>query len=101
MTIMQAVKGQWVQICDVVLNPGDRAAQVPEDTLAVPLKLWVKGYLEKDALLNTQCTVVTPTGRSVTGELVEIEPGYNHDFGEYVPELDAVRRQVREMFASI
>ena len=34
----------------------------------------------------------------VTGELVEINPGYHYGFGEeYVPELLKVGRQVKEI----
>ena len=94
---MQAKKGQFVQICTVVLEAGERAVQVPEDTKAVPLVMWVKGYLAEDAELNAECVIITSTGRRVAGRLEEIEPGYNHAFGEYVPELDAVRWQVREI----
>lgn len=98
---MQAKKGQWVQIRNVVLEAGARAAQVPEDTQAVPLMMWVKGYLTTDTQLGEHCTVITPTGREVSGALVEIEPGYGHAFGAYVPELDVVRRQVREMATGV
>jgi len=94
---MQAKKGQWVQIHNVVLKVGERAAAAPEDTQAVPLEMWVKGYLTADAELGAECEIMTPTSRLVSGRLEEIEPGYNHGFGEYIPELDTVRRQVREM----
>ena len=94
---MRADKGRWVQVHNVVLEPAERAAQVPEDTRAVPFEMWVKGYLAADAELGGECTIVTPTGREVTGTLEEIEPGYSHAFGGYVPELDVVRRQVRDM----
>ncbi|MCL2851877.1 MAG: 2-amino-4-oxopentanoate thiolase subunit OrtA [Defluviitaleaceae bacterium] len=98
---MQAVKGQWVQVSNIVLDVGERAAQAPKDTQALPLEMWVKGHLVSDAQLDDQCTIVTPTGRHVAGKLVEIEPGYHHAFGEYVPELDAVRRQVLEMMSYV
>ena len=94
---MTAKKGQWVQIRNIVLEAGERAAQVPEDTQAVPLVMWVKGYLIADAEIGERCTVITPTGRKVSGKLEEIEPGFSHAFGEYVPELDVVHRQVREL----
>ena len=94
---MRGNKGQWVQVHNMILEPSERAAQVPDDTKAVPLEMWVKGYLTADAELGGECTVVTPTGREVTGRLEEIEPGYIHAFGGYVPELDVMRRQVRDM----
>jgi len=98
---MQAKKGQWVQIHNVVLKVGERAAAAPEDTQAVPLDMWVKGYLTADAELGSDCTVITPTGREVSGKLEEIEPGYSHAFGEHVPELDIVRWQVREITTGV
>jgi len=93
---MLAKKGQWVQIRNVVLPPGERAPQVPEDTKAVPLEMWVKGYLTGDAETGSECEIETMTGRIVTGILEEVEPSYAHDFGSYVGELDAVRAQVRK-----
>jgi hypothetical protein len=36
-------KGSWVQIHYIVLQPSERADNVPEDTKQVPLELWVKG----------------------------------------------------------
>lgn len=97
---MTANKGQWVQIHNIVLAAGERG-QVPEDTQNVPLEMWVKGYLTADAELGAECMVITPTGREVAGTLEEIEPGYVHGFGGYVPELDIVRWQVRELMSGV
>ncbi|MGR8952181.1 MAG: 2-amino-4-ketopentanoate thiolase, partial [Gammaproteobacteria bacterium] len=38
-------KGVWVEIHDIVLEAGERAPQVPEDTAKVPLEMCVKGFL--------------------------------------------------------
>ena len=35
-------KGDWVQIENIMLPAGQRAPQVPADTQACDLKLWVK-----------------------------------------------------------
>ena len=35
-------KGDWVQIENIILPAGQRAPQVPADTQACDLKLWVK-----------------------------------------------------------
>jgi len=93
---MQGKKGQWVQIHNIVLEPADRAPQVPDDTKATPLVMWVKGYLNADAEVNCECEITTVTGRIVKGILDEVEPSYSHDFGKYVPELDIIRDQVRK-----
>ena len=40
-----------------------------------------------DAQVGDQVSVVTRTGRVVSGELVEADPHYTHSFGAFVPEL--------------
>jgi sulfur transfer protein SufE len=39
---LKAKKGDWVQVYRVVLEAGERAPQVPEDTAKVPLEMKVK-----------------------------------------------------------
>ncbi|MCL2862332.1 MAG: 2-amino-4-oxopentanoate thiolase subunit OrtA [Firmicutes bacterium] len=93
---MKTKKGTWVQIRAVVLMPDERAPQVPLDTKQTPLTMWVKGHLCHDAKIGEECKITTVTGRIVSGILEEVEPYYTHNFGGYVPELDAIRKQVRE-----
>lgn len=92
-----AKKGDWVRIHDIVLTPEERAPQVPDDTKSVPLELWVKGFVENDAAIGDNVTVTTLTGRKVSGDLVEISPTYTHSFGDYVPELNKISAQLREI----
>ncbi len=82
-----AENGDWVRIHNVILTPAERASAVPDDTKAVPLELWTKGYLQTDANIGENVQIVTRTGRIVSGELVEIDPHYSHSFGDFVPEL--------------
>jgi hypothetical protein len=82
-----AKQGDWVRIHNIILTPEERAAAVPEDTKRVPLELWTKGYLLSEAPIGGHATVVTRTGRKVSGELVETDPHYSHSFGNFVPEL--------------
>lgn len=90
-------KGTWVSIKRDILKPEERAPQVPEDTKKVPLVMWVKGYLQTDAELGEEVVVLTKTGRKEMGILLEANPSYKHDFGEFVPELQAINEQVREI----
>ncbi|MGI6733473.1 MAG: 2-amino-4-oxopentanoate thiolase subunit OrtA [Anaerovoracaceae bacterium] len=90
-------KGTWVLIHRNILEPSERAPQVPEDTKKVPLEMWVKGYLQKDAEIGEEVEVITRTGRKETGTLLEAEPYYKHDYGKYVPELQVISEQVREI----
>lgn len=92
-----AKKGDWVQIHQIVLKPEERAPQVPDDTKQVPLELWVKGYALTEATIGEQVEIETTTGRKVKGELVAINPRYIHSFGEFVPELLRVDKQVKEI----
>ncbi|MCE5189692.1 MAG: 2-amino-4-ketopentanoate thiolase [Eubacteriales bacterium] len=82
-----AKKGDWVRIHSIILQPGERAAAVPEDTRQVPLELWTKGYLAADTPLGGEATVTTRTGRVVSGTLTDEAPHYSHSFGDFVPEL--------------
>lgn len=92
---MKAKKGDWVKIHSIVLTPGERAPQVPDDTKKVPLETWVKGFLQEDAALGDTVCVKTYTGREVKGTLVEIAPTFKHSFGENIPELLEIGQQLR------
>ncbi|HOV28869.1 MAG TPA: 2-amino-4-oxopentanoate thiolase subunit OrtA [Synergistales bacterium] len=94
---MKVPKGSWVQIEQVVLKPEERAPQVPEDTKAVPLMLWVKGTLLEDASLGETVEIETAIGRRLTGKLVAENPPYTHGFGRPVPELLSVGKEFREL----
>jgi len=90
-------KDEWALVHAVLLTSDERATQVPEDTHKVPLEMWVKGRLSADADIGDNATIVTRTGRSVEGTLIEINPSYQHGFGDYVPELQQVSEGVREI----
>ncbi len=90
-------KDTWVLIHKTILEPNQRAPQVPEDTKKVPLEMWVKGYLQKDTPEGEMVEIKTRTGRMETGILIEANPYYKHDFGVFVPELQVISEQVREI----
>jgi hypothetical protein len=90
-------KNSWVRIHSVILEPSERAPQVPEDTKKVPLEMWVKGRLQQDAEIGGRATVTTQTGRTETGTLVEENPAWRHSFGDFVPELLFIGSQAREL----
>lgn len=90
-------KGEWVRIHKIILQPSERAPQVPEDTKKVPLEMWDKGFLQEDAEMGSEVTIETVTGRKETGKLIEVNPYYEHDFGKFVPELLAIDKQVRDI----
>ncbi|PNR96684.1 2-amino-4-oxopentanoate thiolase subunit OrtA [Petrotoga sp. 9PWA.NaAc.5.4] len=85
---MQAKKGDWVQIHFIALNPEERSEHLPDDTKKLPLEIRIKGFLEdKEAELNEIVTIKTPIGRLIKGRLEKINPRYEHNFGEPIPEL--------------
>lgn len=92
-----AHKGEWALLHNVVLEAPQRAPQVPEDTRKVPLELWVKGRLKQNARLGATATVITRTGREVKGTLLEVNPRFSHDFGDFVPELLDIGDTVRAL----
>jgi hypothetical protein len=76
-----ASPGRWVRIHRIELSPADRADAIPADTAAVPFEAWINGWARGDAPIGDTIEIRTLTGRLVEGELVELEPGYNHTFG--------------------
>ena len=88
-------QGSWVELHRVVLPPGERAPQVPEETQGVALELRVKGFLVLDAAPGEAAEVVTAAGRRLRGTLDRVLPAYEHGFGPPVPELLAVGAELR------
>ena len=89
-------KHSWVRIHDVVLEPGERSAQLPSETQDVPLEMWVKGFLQEDAPVGEKVTVKTVTGRLGTGTLMESGPFWRHDFGECIEEVLCIGPAARQ-----
>ena len=95
---MDAKRDDWVRIHNIVLEAGDRAPNIPEDTQNVPLEFWTKGFLlNEEANIGDKVQIETYIGRKVEGTLIEVNPYYDHDFGKCVPELLYIGRQVRSL----
>ncbi len=91
----RVAKGSFVELHRVLLEPGERAQQVPEETQRVPLEQTVKGVLLEDAEPGGAAEVTTAAGRRVKGTLRRVDPEYEHGFGAPVPELLAVGEELR------
>jgi hypothetical protein len=89
--------GTWVEIHCVVLHPGERAPQIPDDTKTVPLEMRVKGFLSESSALGEETEILTPAGRRLRGILTEVNPPYAHGFGAPIPELSAIGQEVRDI----
>lgn len=92
-------QGSWVSIHNIVLNSDERASHLPEDTKQVPLEMWTKGYLLNDANIGDMVEIETIVGRTEKGTLLEVNPSYKHNYGEFVPEiLEIGKRLKKELF---
>lgn len=98
--VTRCAAGDWVEIGFVLLEPADRSTNLPHDTAAQPLRVWVKGYARSAATVGEELAVETMSGREVTGTLTEVNPGYFHTFGKPAPELTAVGRELRARVAA-
>ncbi|WP_094604034.1 2-amino-4-ketopentanoate thiolase alpha subunit [Sporomusa silvacetica DSM 10669] len=91
-----ARQGDWVQIYQVVLPAGERAPQVPPETMQVPLELKVKGFLlDEQAQIGQQVAICTLARRQLSGKLVAINPAYGVDYGLPQPELITIAGELR------
>ena len=82
-----ARKGDWVRIHRVILPAAERTANLPEDTRKVPFEMWVKGHLLQDAEIGDEVNVKTVSGRQEHGTLIEVNPQFDVNFGDFVPEV--------------
>lgn len=92
-------KGSWVQITRIVLQPEDRYFTLPAETKKVPLQMWIKGWLVKDAKLGDEVQIKTRTNRLEKGTLLALNPTYRHDYGDFVPEILTMDRIIQEWMA--
>lgn len=91
-----AKKNDYVRVHRAVLQAVERTGKLPEDTKNVPLEMWVKGFLQdEEAKLGYTVTIKTVVGRLETGVLMEENPCYTLNYGEYVPEIMEIDRQLR------
>lgn len=91
-----AKKGDYVRIRRQIVPAGERDASVPADTAATPLVMWDKGYIQQDASIGEECTVITRVGRPEHGTLIEESPCYELNYGSFVPEILAIDDQLRK-----
>ena len=90
------LRGTWVEIEQVVLQPAERSSALPEDTKKVPYILRVSGFLQEDGDYGQQVEIKTIIGRVLKGELKTVNPSYRHSFGTVVPELITIGTEYEE-----
>ena len=82
-----AKQGDWVRIHRVILSAEERTANLPEDTKKVPFEMWVKGHLLQDGEIGDEVRIKTVSGREEHGTLIEVNPQFDVNFGNFVPEV--------------
>jgi len=92
--------GDWVEVERVLLEPSERATNLPPDTAEKPLVMWVNGFAQREAALGEEVAVETMTGRIVSGRLSCANPGYYHTFGDHIAELAHVGPDLRARVAA-
>jgi 2-amino-4-ketopentanoate thiolase alpha subunit len=96
--MIDAKKGDWVQIHRVILDPGQRPDTLPECTKTVPYEVWIKGFLTNaEAAMGDEVQIETLSGREILGTLVSINPTYDHGFGKPQKELLSIGRELRRI----
>ena len=91
-------KGDYVEIKITILNPEERAENLPQDTKLVPYEGRVRGYLLYDAKIGDEVEIETPIGRKVKGVLLGLTKEYIHNFGEPIRELIDIGKKVKEKY---
>lgn len=87
--------GDWVEVERVLLEPSERATNLPPETAEKPLVMWINGFAQAGAAIGEEVAVETMTGRLVTGRLSCARPGYYHTFGDHIAELAHVGPDLR------
>ena len=96
--MLDAKKGDLVKIHKIILEPDERTGNLPSSTKSVPYECWIKGFLlDKNAKLGNEVKIETLIGREISGTLFEVNPTYNHDFGESPKEILSVGNEVKHL----
>lgn len=85
----------WVEIEWTILEPRERAENIPEDTAALPYVGRARGLVAGAPRVGDQAEIVTQAGRVLRGVVVDEAPGYTHSFGHVLPAWVQMRDSIR------
>jgi len=95
--MVDAKRGDLVQVHRIILPPHQRPDNLPSSTKSVPFECWIKGFLIDDAAkVGDQVRIQTFIGREISGTLCEVNPIYDHSFGEPQTELLPIGSEVNK-----
>ncbi len=96
--MLQARKGDLVQIHKIILEPNHRSDNLPDSTKSMPYEGWIKGFLmDESAKTGDAVKIETLIGRELTGTLCLVNPKYEHDFGEPQGEILSIGNEARKL----
>lgn len=96
-----AQKGDFVLINKIVLQPEQRAEHLPSSTKSVPYECRIKGFLlDKSATIGNNVDIETFIGRKISGILYQVNPVYDHHFGEPLKEILLIGNEVKHRLGS-
>jgi hypothetical protein len=97
MKMVDAKRGDLVQIHINILKSEERSPNLPFDTRSVPYEGWIKGFLvDEEATLGDGVRVETLIGRECSGILNAVNPVYDHHFGEPQKELLTIGEEAKQ-----
>ena len=67
------------------------------DQVILPVSMHIGAPAKPIVQVGDTVEVVTMTGRRETGVLCEVNPGYTHTYGQFVPELHQIQTQLRQL----
>ncbi len=95
--MVDARRGDLIQIHKIVLEPDQRPDTLPESTKSRPYEGWIKGFLlNKEARIGDEVQIESYIGREVSGTLVSVNPTYDHGFGSPQKELLSIGRELKK-----
>lgn len=96
--MFDAKKGDLVKIHKIILEPEERTGNLPSSTKSVPYECWIKGFLlDENAKLGNEVQIETFIGREISGTLFEVNPTYDHNYGEPQKVILSVGKEVKHL----
>lgn len=86
--------GTWVEIEWIILEPDARSENVPPDTAGLPYVGRARGLARGEPQVGETVDIVTLTGRTLRGQVVDATPGYTHSFGRPLPAWVTMRSAI-------